>query len=112
MTDISRGAVENIAITLNARDLWYESETVLALRAALDKAEETIRESALQYLSDTGQLMEQIAHLKEREEYLVDLLDRITDHQAVIDCLTLQELDEVSGAMAEYTKGVKDDLGT
>lgn len=43
---------------------------------------------------------------------LVDLLDRITDHQAVIDCLTLQELDEVSGAMAGYTKGVKDDLGT
>lgn len=87
-------------------------EYISALRAALDKAEETIGESALQYLSDTGQLMEQIARLKEREEYLVDLLDRITDYQAVIDCLSIPELNEVTDAMAEYTKGVKDDLGT
>ena len=61
-------------------------------------------EAALQYLSDTGQLMEQIANLKDRESCLVDLLDRITNYQAVIDCLSMPELNEVSCTLAAYEK--------
>jgi hypothetical protein len=115
--DISREACFKIVSRLN----WYaklhgsqrnhsrradyqnEADMIIALRAALDRAEADIAD--LQYLSDTGQFMEQIANLKDRESYLVDLLDRITNYQAVIDCLSMPELNEVSCTLAAYEKG-------
>jgi hypothetical protein len=84
-------------------------EAITAWNKAVDeweaRAEADVREAALQYLSDTGQLMDRIANLKDRESYLVDLLDRITNYQAVIDCLSMPELNEVACTLADYEKG-------
>ena len=44
--DISRDAVEQIAVTCRSRDLFYEADTILALRAAIDRAEAEINTKA------------------------------------------------------------------
>jgi hypothetical protein len=72
--DISRERCERLAH--NLRGDWYEAtaDLITALRAALDRAEADAREAALQYLSDTGQLMDRIAAMEADKAAAVEAL--------------------------------------